>query len=89
MDMEELVALLIVGLIAGWLAGQLSKGKGFGLVGNMAVGVVGAFVGQWLARTLEVSVGGGPWVSAIVTATVGALVLLFVLNLVIRKLILR
>lgn len=85
MEPEELISLLIVGVVAGWLAGLLLKGRSFGLIGNMVVGVVGAFVGQFLARTFEFSIGGGKWVSPILTATIGAVVLVFVISVVNRK----
>lgn len=78
MELESLVVLLIIGAIAGWLAGLLTKGGGFGLVGNIVVGVIGAFLGTWLFDVLGVSVGGGKWVGPIVTSTVGAIVLLLV-----------
>ena len=45
---ESLLIILVVGLVAGWLAGVIVRGAGFGLVGNLAVGVVGAFIGSWL-----------------------------------------
>jgi len=71
---------LIVGLVAGWLAGVLVKGGGFGLVGDLAVGVIGAVLGGWLFSTLGVSAGGG-LVGSIVVATVGAVVLLVIVRL--------
>jgi uncharacterized membrane protein YeaQ/YmgE (transglycosylase-associated protein family) len=74
---------LIVGLIAGWLAGTLVKGGGFGLVGDLIVGVVGAFVGGFLFSTFGVSAGGG-LIGSIVVATIGAVVLLFLVRLIKR-----
>jgi uncharacterized membrane protein YeaQ/YmgE (transglycosylase-associated protein family) len=74
---------LIVGLVAGWLAGTLVKGGGFGLVGDLIVGVVGAFVGGFLFSTFGVSAGGG-LIGSIVVATIGAVVLLFVVRLIKR-----
>ena len=74
---------LIVGLVAGWLAGMLVKGGGFGLIGDLVVGVIGAFLGGWLFSTLGASAGGGLLGSTIV-ATVGAIVLLFIVRLVKR-----
>ena len=71
---------LIVGLVAGWLAGVLVKGGGFGLVGDLAVGVIGAVLGGWLFSTLGVSAGGG-LAGSIVVATVGAVVLLVIVRL--------
>src|SRR5215475_5098174 len=74
---------LIVGLVAGWLAGMLVKGGGFGLIGDLVVGVIGAFLGGWLFSTLGASAGGG-LLGSIIVATVGAIVLLFIVRLVKR-----
>ena len=74
---------LIVGLIAGWLAGVLVKGGGFGLIGDLVVGVIGAFLGGFLFTSLGVSAGGG-LLGAIVVATIGAVVLLFLVRLLKR-----
>jgi uncharacterized membrane protein YeaQ/YmgE (transglycosylase-associated protein family) len=75
-----LIAWLIIGAIAGWLAGTFVKGGGFGLIGDIIVGIVGAFVGGWLAGALHIGIGGG-WISAIITATIGAVVFLLILRL--------
>lgn len=75
-----LIAWLIIGVIAGWLAGTLVKGGSFGLIGDIVVGVIGAFIGGWLARMIGIHIGGGLIVS-IITATVGAVVLIFILRL--------
>lgn len=77
------IAWLIVGAIAGWLAGVLVKGGGFGVLVDIIVGIVGAFIGGWLAGILGIHVGGG-WIASIVTATVGAVILLFILRLIKR-----
>ncbi|HWW06748.1 GlsB/YeaQ/YmgE family stress response membrane protein [Collimonas sp.] len=77
------IAWLIVGAIAGWLAGVLVKGGGFGVLVDIIVGIVGAFIGGWLAGVLGIHVGGG-WIASIVTATVGAVILLFILRLIKR-----
>lgn len=79
----SLLWFLVVGLVAGWLAGILVKGGGFGLVGDLIVGVVGAFLGGFLFNTFGVSMGGG-FVGSLVVATVGAVVLLFIVRLVKR-----
>ncbi|AMP06776.1 putative membrane protein YeaQ/YmgE (transglycosylase-associated protein family) [Collimonas sp. PA-H2] len=78
-----IIAWLIVGAIAGWLAGVLVKGGGFGVLVDIIVGIVGAFIGGWLAGVLGIQVGGG-WIASIVTATVGAVILLFILRLIKR-----
>ncbi|WP_341989145.1 GlsB/YeaQ/YmgE family stress response membrane protein [Azorhizobium sp. AG788] len=77
--MGGLIGMLIVGAIAGFLAGQLFRGKGFGLLGNIAVGIVGALVGGFLFGNVFI-VGG--LVGQIICATVGAVILLFVISLV-------
>jgi uncharacterized membrane protein YeaQ/YmgE (transglycosylase-associated protein family) len=74
---------LVVGLVAGWLAGVLVKGGGFGVIGDLVVGVIGAFLGGWLFTTLGASAGGG-LLGSIIVATVGAVVLLFIVRLVKR-----
>ncbi|WP_137893135.1 GlsB/YeaQ/YmgE family stress response membrane protein [Ramlibacter sp. 2FC] len=74
---------LLVGLVAGWLAGQLVKGGGFGLVGDLVVGVVGALIGGFIFSSLGVSAGGG-LLGSIVVATLGAVVLLFIVRLIKR-----
>jgi len=74
---------LVVGLVAGWLAGILVKGGGFGVVGDIVVGVIGALLGGWLFGMFGASTGGG-LVGSIVVATVGAVVLLFILRLIKR-----
>jgi uncharacterized membrane protein YeaQ/YmgE (transglycosylase-associated protein family) len=72
---------LLIGLAAGWLAGQLMRGDGFGLVGDIVVGVVGALLGGFLFSTFGVSTGGG-LLGSLIVATIGAVVLLFGLRLI-------
>ena len=79
----EFIWFILIGLVAGWLAGQLMKGGGFGVVGDIVVGVVGALLGGYLFRTLGVSSGGG-LIGAIIVATIGAVVLIFLLRLIKR-----
>jgi uncharacterized membrane protein YeaQ/YmgE (transglycosylase-associated protein family) len=78
-----LIAWLVIGAIAGWLAGVLVKGGGFGLVVDIIVGIVGAFIGGWLAGVLGISLGGG-WIGSIITALIGAVILLFIIRLIKR-----
>jgi uncharacterized membrane protein YeaQ/YmgE (transglycosylase-associated protein family) len=78
----ELLWFLIIGLVAGWLASAV-VGGGFGLIGDIVVGIVGAFIGGFLFRQLGVSAGGGV-LGSIIVATVGAIVLLLLLRLVRR-----
>lgn len=85
MDLQSLLILLLVGLIAGWLAGVIVKGYGLGLVGNMVVGVIGAFLAGWLLPTLGVGFSlGNALLTSIVYATIGAIVLLLLLGLIRR-----
>jgi uncharacterized membrane protein YeaQ/YmgE (transglycosylase-associated protein family) len=72
---------ILIGLCAGWLAGQLVKGGGFGVVGDIVVGVIGALLGGYLFSLLGVSTGGG-LLGSLVVATIGAIVLLFGIRLV-------
>ncbi len=84
MDVVSLLILAAVGAVAGWLAGLVTRGRGFGLLGNIVVGVVGAYIGTWVLRQVGFSFHGmlGEWGSAIATATLGAALLLFVIGLV-------
>jgi uncharacterized membrane protein YeaQ/YmgE (transglycosylase-associated protein family) len=78
---ENLLVIVLVGLIAGWLAGQVMRGAGFGLVGDLIVGLLGALIGDWLLPRLDVHIGVGI-VALIVNAFIGAIVLLIILRLV-------
>ena len=81
MSSESLLVVLLVGLAAGWLAGQLVDGTGFGVIGDVIIGIVGAFIGNWMLPRLGLYLGAG-FVGAIATATVGAILLLLVIRLV-------
>lgn len=81
MSGESLLIILAVGLIAGWLAGQIVQGTGFGILGDLVIGIVGAFIGSWLLPRLGIHLGLGI-VAAIINATIGALVLLLIIRLV-------
>jgi uncharacterized membrane protein YeaQ/YmgE (transglycosylase-associated protein family) len=83
MDTHGLIVWLVVGAVAGWLAGTLMKGGGFGLIGDIIVGIIGAFIGGWLAGVLHISIGGG-LISSIITATAGAIVLILIIRMVKR-----
>lgn len=80
MDATSLIVFLLIGAIAGWLAGAIMKGHGFGIIGNIIVGIVGAFVGGMLFSWFGVSAGG--FVGSIITATIGAVVLLGLIRLI-------
>ena len=84
MDVQQVAVALVIGGVAGWLAGFLFKGGGFGLIGNIIVGLLGALLGGWIFGLLNISIGG-EWAGPIVTSTVGAIILLFVITLVKKK----
>jgi uncharacterized membrane protein YeaQ/YmgE (transglycosylase-associated protein family) len=83
MSAETLIIWLLIGAVAGWLAGVIVKGYGIGLFGNIVVGIIGAFIGGWLFPSLGLALGGGI-IGAIIGATAGAVILLFLLSLVRR-----
>lgn len=76
----EFLYFLLIGAVSGWLAGQFWKGSGFGLIGNIIVGIIGGFVGGWLAG--KFGIGGGGLLFQILVAAVGAWVLLFLISLI-------
>lgn len=77
---QSLIVIVVVGVVAGWLAGQIVAGGGFGLIGDLVIGVVGAFIGDWLLPRLDIHIGVG-MVALIINATIGAIVLLVILRL--------
>ena len=78
-----IIAALIFGAIAGWLAGKIVRGAGFGLIGNIVIGIIGAFLASWLLPQLGVNLGVG-WVRDIINATIGAVIILVILSLIKR-----
>jgi uncharacterized membrane protein YeaQ/YmgE (transglycosylase-associated protein family) len=80
MSSESLLIILLVGLAAGWLAGEFVEGTGFGLIGDVIIGIIGAFIGAWLMPRLGLYLGAG-LVAAIAYATIGAIVLLLIIRL--------
>jgi uncharacterized membrane protein YeaQ/YmgE (transglycosylase-associated protein family) len=84
MSGESILVILVIGLIAGWLAGILVRGFGFGLIGNIGIGVIGALIGSWLLPRLGIRLGSG-LAASIVAATIGALILLILLGLIARR----
>jgi uncharacterized membrane protein YeaQ/YmgE (transglycosylase-associated protein family) len=79
---ESLIWFLIIGVVAGWLAGRIMRGGGFGLVGDLVVGVVGAFLGNIVATYFGVHIAG--LAGTIITATLGAIVLLAAVRMIHR-----
>jgi uncharacterized membrane protein YeaQ/YmgE (transglycosylase-associated protein family) len=80
---ESILVILLVGLIAGWLAGKIVSGTGYGLVADLCIGIIGALIGSWLLPQLGIHLGAGI-ISAIIAATIGAIILLVILRLVNR-----
>jgi uncharacterized membrane protein YeaQ/YmgE (transglycosylase-associated protein family) len=81
MSNESLLVIMFVGIVAGWLAGHIVQGAGFGLVGDMIIGIIGAFIGERLVPQLGIHLGTGT-VSAIINATIGAIPLLLIVRLI-------
>ena len=84
MAIESILIWLVLGALAGWLAGQIVKGVGFGTFGNIVVGIVGSFLGGWIGGKLGIAEAavGGLSIPSILTAVAGAVVLLFLVGLV-------
>jgi uncharacterized membrane protein YeaQ/YmgE (transglycosylase-associated protein family) len=83
MDLVGIIILLAIGAIAGWLAGQIMTGSGYGLLGDIIVGIVGAAIAGYLLPKLGIFIGGNI-VGAIINATIGACILLFAIRLIQR-----
>ncbi len=80
---DSIIIMLIVGAIAGWLAGQIVRGFGFGLIWNIVIGIVGAFIGVWLLTQLGFMPFAG-FIGSIVNATIGAVILLVIVGFIRR-----
>ena len=83
MDIVSIILYLLFGAVAGWLAGKLMKGGGFGLIVNIIVGILGSFIGGWLMSLAHIQKAGLLW--ELIAAVVGACLLLFVVSLFKRK----
>src|SRR5436853_7077107 len=81
---DSFIVMLVVGAIAGWLAGQIVRGFGFGLLWNIIIGIIGAFLGVWLLTTLRIMPFAG-FLGSIINATIGAVVLLAIVGLIRRR----
>ena len=82
MGPQGIIIWLVIGAIAGWLAGQIVKGGGFGLVGDIIIGIVGSVIGGWIFGSYVVGMPGV--LGAIIGSTIGAVILLFIIKLVRR-----
>ena len=78
---ESLIVILFVGLVAGWLAGKIVRGAGFGIIGDIVIGVIGAFIASWLFPRLGIHLGFG-LLAKIIYSAIGAIILLLVVRLV-------
>jgi uncharacterized membrane protein YeaQ/YmgE (transglycosylase-associated protein family) len=78
-----ILAALVIGAIAGWLAGLIVRGAGFGLIGNIVIGIIGALVAGWVLPQLHIQLAAGA-LGAIFNATIGAVIILVILSLVKR-----
>ena len=78
---ESLLVIVVVGLVAGWLAGKLVRGTGYGLIGDIIIGIIGAFIASWLFPKLGIALGTG-WIREILNSTIGAVILLIILRLI-------
>ncbi len=83
MGTQNLALLVLIGVVAGFLAGKIMRGAGFGLLGDLVVGVAGAFVGVWVLGLLGIATGG--LFGLLLAAIAGALLLLFLVRLVKRR----
>ena len=81
---QSIVVILIVGLIAGWLAGKLMRGSGFGIIGDIVIGIIGAVIGTWLFSLVPSIPIPLNIVGDIIKAVIGAVILLFVIGLIKR-----
>lgn len=79
----NIIGFLLIGLVAGWLAGKIMKGKGFGFIGNLVVGVIGALVGGFLVDVFNIDVGG--LIGQLAMSVVGAVIFLWIVNLIKKK----
>jgi uncharacterized membrane protein YeaQ/YmgE (transglycosylase-associated protein family) len=78
---EHLLVILFVGLVAGWLAGKIVRGTGFGIIGDIVIGIAGAFIASWLFPQLHIPIGSGI-VREIIYSAIGAIILLLIVRLV-------
>lgn len=78
---QSLLVILFVGIVAGYLAGVIMRGTGFGLIGDLLVGLIGAFIGDWLLPRLDIHLGVGI-IALIVNALIGAIILILLIRLI-------
>ena len=83
MSGQSILVILIIGGIAGWLAGLVTRGSGFGIIGDIIVGLIGSFIGSWLIGAFHIGINvGNPLITEGIVAFIGAVVLLLIIGLV-------
>jgi uncharacterized membrane protein YeaQ/YmgE (transglycosylase-associated protein family) len=78
---QSIIGWIIIGLIAGWLAGKLSRGRGYGCITDIVLGIIGSFIGGWIF--VKLGVFGGGFLYSLAAATVGAIVLVLIVHLLV------
>lgn len=82
MSNESILTIVVIGAVAGWLAGLILRGTGYGIIGDIVVGLIGAFIGNWVVRAFHLSINlGSPVANRIVVSVVGAVLLMLVVGL--------
>jgi uncharacterized membrane protein YeaQ/YmgE (transglycosylase-associated protein family) len=79
MNTDHMLLFVVLGIVAGFLAGKIMKGSGYGIIGDLILGVVGSFIGAWVFGLLGIGIGGV--VGSLVAAVIGALLLLYVIRM--------
>ena len=83
MDGQSIIIIIILGALAGWIAGIVTSGGGLGLIGNIVVGIIGSFIGYWLLPKAGVHINTGTgWLNIVITSAIGGIVLLGLVNLI-------
>jgi uncharacterized membrane protein YeaQ/YmgE (transglycosylase-associated protein family) len=86
METQSIIIILVLGAVAGWLGGTVFKGSGLGLIGNIIVGIAGGFIGYWVLPKLGLHINTGTaWLNYVLTAGIGAVILLAILNILFRR----
>jgi len=80
-EITQILIMLGIGAVAGWLAGIIMQGAGFGLIGNIIVGIVGSVIGTFVGGMLSFNLGVGPLLGTLIWAVIGAVILLFIIGL--------
>jgi uncharacterized membrane protein YeaQ/YmgE (transglycosylase-associated protein family) len=80
-DLHSLIGTIVIGILVGWLASVLVEGKGLGILGDMVVGILGAFIGNFLSNTLNIHIGSG-LIGNLAISLLGAVVLLILIRLI-------